>query len=282
MKKGDVVVRGLVPAHQNAPKAVHPTVSALHHPTPGFESGLPFDSLGLFAPAPDVGREAELFQGPAHLIKVVTLVQAQTLRMLRSRRRSLHREAVHRGPHQLHVVAVGPIHRQPHRNAPGLGQQAALDPGLAPVGRVGTGFSPRPRGTWSWPRSYSANSSPDPSIHRNVPTPSAIVPGTPRRRPIPESADGPWSRSKCRWHPRPSTGSRCAARRRYRWRRSGPAPGAGLRPGDGCSPAGESGGPVPPKVRRTPDRSRWWGWPERPGRHDSVEAVWVLSLWSFP
>ena len=53
--------------------------------------------------------------------------------------------------------------------------------------------------------SMLSHSSPDPSV-RSVP--SAIAARTPRRRPIPESADGPWSRSKCRWH------DRCAARRR--------------------------------------------------------------------
>ena len=49
MKKGDVVLRGLVPAYQDAPETVQPAVCAFHHPTPGFETGLPFDRLGLFA-----------------------------------------------------------------------------------------------------------------------------------------------------------------------------------------------------------------------------------------
>ena len=84
MKKGDVVVRRLVPADQNAPEAVHPTVSPFHHPAPGFEAGFLFDGLSLFAPAPDVGREAKLFQGPAHLVIVIALVQAQTLGALRT------------------------------------------------------------------------------------------------------------------------------------------------------------------------------------------------------
>ena len=60
MKKGYVVGGGLVPADQNAPEAVHPTVSAFHHPAPGFVAGFLFDGLGLFTPAADVGREAEL------------------------------------------------------------------------------------------------------------------------------------------------------------------------------------------------------------------------------
>ena len=86
MKKGYVVGGRLVPADQNAPEAVHPDVGAFHHPAPGFEAGLFLDGLSLFPTAADVGREAELVHGPAHLIKVVALVQAQTLGMLRAGR----------------------------------------------------------------------------------------------------------------------------------------------------------------------------------------------------
>ena len=62
MKEGDVVVGRLVPADQNAPKAVHPTVSPFHHPAPGLETGFLFDGPCLFTPAADVGREAKLVQ----------------------------------------------------------------------------------------------------------------------------------------------------------------------------------------------------------------------------
>ncbi len=79
MKEGDVVGGGLVPTDQNAPEAVQPAVSAFHHPTAGFEPSLLFDGLSRFASAPDVGGEAELVQGAAHLSEVVALVQAQTL-----------------------------------------------------------------------------------------------------------------------------------------------------------------------------------------------------------
>ena len=55
IKKGDVIVGGLVPVNQNAPKAVYPAVSTFHHPVSGFEVGLSFDGLGLFATASNVG-----------------------------------------------------------------------------------------------------------------------------------------------------------------------------------------------------------------------------------
>ena len=81
MKEGDVVVGRLVPTDQNAPEAVQPAVSAFHDPAAGFEPSFPFAGLSLFAWTPDVGGEAELLQGMAHLSEVVALVQAQTLGM---------------------------------------------------------------------------------------------------------------------------------------------------------------------------------------------------------
>ena len=76
----------------------------------------------------------------------------RTLRVrVRAGRRPRPGEAVHRSPHQLRVVAVGPSHRQPHRNALGFGQQAAFDADLTPVRGVGTGCPPE--GIWLWPLS---------------------------------------------------------------------------------------------------------------------------------
>ena len=146
MKKGDVVVGRLVPADQDAPESVQPTVSAFHHPAPGFESGLPFDGLSLFASTADVGGETELVHDAAHLVKVVAFIQAHTLGLVWTGRRSRHGQAVHRGPHQFHVMTVGPVHRQTHRNALGFGQQATLDPAFAAVSGVGAGFFPPPKG----------------------------------------------------------------------------------------------------------------------------------------
>ena len=80
---------------------------------PGFETSFLFDGLGLFPPAADMGREAKRLQGLTHLIKVVALIQAQTLGALGSGRWAVYRQAVHRNPHQLHIVAVGPVHRHP-------------------------------------------------------------------------------------------------------------------------------------------------------------------------
>ncbi len=145
MKTGDVVLGGLVPVHQDMPESFQPTVCASIHSATGFEPSFPFDGLSLFASTPDVGGEAELLQGAAHLSEVVALVQAQTLGMRWARHRLRHRQAVHGGPHQLHVVAVGPVHCQPNRNTLGVGQQTAFDAPLTLTRGVGPGFFP-PKG----------------------------------------------------------------------------------------------------------------------------------------
>ena len=97
MKKGDVVVWGLIPTAQDAPETVQLTMGTFHHPTPRLETGLPFDSLSLFASTADVGSESEPLQGMAHLGKVVALVKAHPQGMGWAGCRPLHWQAVHRG-----------------------------------------------------------------------------------------------------------------------------------------------------------------------------------------
>ena len=142
MKEGDVIGRGLVPTDQNAPEAVQPTMSVFHHPASGFEPSPLFDGLCLFPTAADVGRKAKLVQGPAQLSKVVAFIRAQTLGMIWAGCRSGYRQAAQRRPYQLHVVAVGAIHCQPHGNTLGFGQQAAFHALLTPIRGVGAGFPP--------------------------------------------------------------------------------------------------------------------------------------------
>ena len=287
MKEGNVVLGGLVPAHQNTPKPVQPTVGAFHHPAPRLEPGCPLDRLCLLAPTSDVGGEAKLCQRAANLAIVVALVQAHAMGSLRTRRRSRYRHTVQGRPHQLHVMTVSPVHCQTHRNPRGFGQQVALDPALASVGGIGAGFFPRPGAIWSPPRPSPANCSPAPAIHRTVPDP-------PRPRSIPESADGPWSRNRCRWHPGLSTDSQCAARRRCRRRRCGRELGAGPAQGMGIHMLGNQGRQHFPKLVGNPESagggigSVGWAVPLRPGRrgiirfgHSSTIAA-TRSICLFP
>ena len=71
MQKPQIVAYFLVPADQHAPKTVHPTMRALHHPPPRFATGFLLQCLGLFAPRMDVSREAKLCQKVPDLIIVI-------------------------------------------------------------------------------------------------------------------------------------------------------------------------------------------------------------------
>ena len=103
-------------------------------------------ALASSPPAADVSGEAKLVQRASHLVKVVAFIQAHTLGLVWTGRRSRHGQAVHRGPHQFHVMTVRPVHRQTHRNALGFGQQATLDPAFAAVSGVWGRFFPPPKG----------------------------------------------------------------------------------------------------------------------------------------
>jgi hypothetical protein len=95
MQKGKIVVGRFVPPNQHAPKAIHPTMRALHYPASGFKADVPFDRLGFFATSPDVGREAKLPQRLAHFLIVVPFVQTQALRALLGRAWAFHHQTVH-------------------------------------------------------------------------------------------------------------------------------------------------------------------------------------------
>ena len=63
-------------------------MNPFHYPPASLEARFPFDDLDLFATATNVGGEAELLYGSTHFIKVITFIQAQTLRLLPGERRS--------------------------------------------------------------------------------------------------------------------------------------------------------------------------------------------------
>lgn len=115
----------------------------IHHPTSGTEPGIAFDRAGFFAPAADVGGEAELGHEVANLLVVVAFVQTQPLGVFGRGFGARHHPAFQGFAGQLQVMPVGAGHRQANRHAVPLGQQAALDSGLAAIRRIGAGFFPR-------------------------------------------------------------------------------------------------------------------------------------------
>src|SRR5438270_3583353 len=117
--------------HQQTTKAVHPRMAPFHHPPPRFESGLPFDGVGLFSSWANMSGKTEFAQDVAHLLVVVPFVQTHPLRLLLAWLRTLDHDAFDRRSHQFHIVAIGSLNREADGDAMPLGEQAAFHPTLA-------------------------------------------------------------------------------------------------------------------------------------------------------
>src|SRR5512144_316561 len=84
MEKGPIVRRLLLPAHQDAAKAIQPAMTALHDPPARCLARLARDRLGFLAARPNGGREAKLLKDGAYLIVVIALIQAQARPLVRA------------------------------------------------------------------------------------------------------------------------------------------------------------------------------------------------------
>ncbi len=179
------------------------------------------------------------------------------LGLLLGRLRPLGGDALQGSRQQLHVMPVRPVHRHPDRYPVAFGGQAAFDPTLSSVGRVGSGFFPRPKGPWSSRRPPKASPSRCRRALQSVVIHAATAVRTSHRRPIRETDRGRWSRGTDRCGPAPSTGSRCAARKRSHPRTSDPPSSAARHPSGGylCVPAAAA--PTQPTAHRRSE-SRWW------------------------
>src|SRR5512143_128553 len=265
MKKSEIVRRLLFPAHEEAAKAIHPTMTALHHPSARSLTGLTGEILGLRTARPNMSRETELLQASSHLIIVVALVQAQALRLVVCRFWPPDHEALESGPHPFHIVAVRPIDHQADRNALSLCQQTALDAALAPVGGVRSCLFPPQGGLWPSPHPYSTMTNRCRATHRNVRRRLARALETRQPPPARKNDHGPWIWRTTESGSGPPTGSPCAARRKWH-PRTGDRVSAGVRHrNDGCSRAPAMTAPAPATALRrckSPSSSGYSG-PER-------------------
>ena len=128
MEEGEIVVAFLVPTNQDPTKAVHPTMSAFHHPPPSSDTRLLFERVRFFAPRPQMRGEAKHCQRGPHLRIVVPFIQTQTLGVRRGGFGPLDHEAIEGGGNQFHVRPIGAGHDYSQWDPMALGQQAAFDP----------------------------------------------------------------------------------------------------------------------------------------------------------
>ena len=138
MEHREVGVGAFLPAGEDATEAVEPGVGAFDDPAACSEAGLAFERLSFFATAADVGGEAELFEQLTYLVVVVAAVEAEPLRLLKCRLRTLDRDRLERRARQLEVVAVRAGREDPDRDTRALGEEAPFRPFLA----LSVGFGP--------------------------------------------------------------------------------------------------------------------------------------------
>jgi len=162
VQQPEIIFRLLLPADEDAAKAIHPAVSALNDPTPCLESRSALDRLGLFSTSANVRRVAEVPEQIANLIVVVSFVQAHVLLPIQFDFWTLYGNAEQRRFDQLEVVAIGAIDSKPDGNSAAFTQQAAFDAVLGSIRRIGPGFFPRPMGPSSSHRPSTANATGSP------------------------------------------------------------------------------------------------------------------------
>src|SRR5262245_56149769 len=143
MKHGEIILRFLFPAHQDATKTVHPTVGTLDHPATRSFVGFVRQRFGFFRPRANVGGETELGQQRADSVVIITRIQTQPLLLLGGRRWAWNDEALQRRPCQFHVRSVRPVNGQTNRHTMPFSQPAALHPAFSPIRRVRAGFFSR-------------------------------------------------------------------------------------------------------------------------------------------
>lgn len=247
---------GFFSADEEATKAVHPTVRAFHHPAAGAEARFSFERDCFFTPGADVGGEAKLGHDVTHVLVVIAFVQTPPLGGFGGGFGARHPHAFQGFAGQLQVMSVGTGHRQAHRHAVPLGQQAALDSGLAAIRRMGTGFFPRRAGPWSSPRPSAARPRRSLATRQTARCPLARGPETPPLPPPPGTDRAPLNARLIRSDPGLAMGSPCAARRRWQPRRLDPVDGDARRQNDACSLAPAAAVPTPP-IRHLKPENPW-------------------------
>lgn len=136
MQHGEIGVGTFLPANQDATKAIEPGVRTFYYPPARFEAGASPDRGCLFATSADVGGEAEGGHEIAHLVVIVSLIEAQSLRRVWGGAWAPGHDRFERVVDELHVVAVSAIDHQRERDTRGFGEETPLDALFASIRRV--------------------------------------------------------------------------------------------------------------------------------------------------
>lgn len=144
VQEAQVVANFLVPADQQSPGAVEPRMSPFDFPPPRFAATplrFPF-FVGL---ARHMRRVAAFANHAIDRFASIAFVEAQMLRLVRSRLGSLDRDRIQRRGRQLLVRHIGAVHGDRQRHAATVDQRRTFDVELAPIRRVFPGSPPQRR-----------------------------------------------------------------------------------------------------------------------------------------
>jgi hypothetical protein len=230
MDKGQVIADLLFPADKEAPRAVRPGVTSFDYPAAGALSGA--TSWLDFALLRDVWNiteaSGESLCGPT----AVAFVQTEMLPTPSGRLGTREGNRLQRGTQQLDVVSVGAGDRDAQRHTATIRHDRSLDAELTAIGRVFSGFFPRPTAPWSWLRRVLASAIRSRVACHTFADMFSRSDEIPDVDSIPESTGVPcWARRTVA--AMPSTGSPYATDRRFRWRR--PADLLGAAPPSDCA-----------------------------------------------
>ena len=215
-------------------------------------------------------REPESNGERSGFLVIVSFVEAEPLRVSSGWPRPTYRDALDRFGHELVVILIGAVNREPDGHARAIGEQAAFRSALGAIGWVGAGFFPRPAAPSSSRRPSRATSSRCPWSRRRPRVLGARIRGTPRRRAIRESAYRRRRTSRSPLHRGHSIDSPYEAQRRSRpLHRDRERAGCGSREGVPAEAVGAL--PSSPTTSREVSsdlcsRSRSWTSTSRPNR----------------
>ena len=237
MKQGQIVFRFLFPPRQYAAKTVHPAMRPLDNPTTGLEAGFSFNRLCFFATRTNMSCVAKLFDQISYLARIITLVQAHTLRLLLFRFRPFYRNTLYGCLYHFAVVPICSLNCQANRHTRCFGQQTSFNTFFGPICGIRAGFFPRRVGLLSWRHPSTARTSQSLSTRHSLPELSPRV--SEKLRPLStlETVSGLCCSNKYQFRSERSTDSRFAAQKELRPWPCDPALSACRRRNDVCSDA---------------------------------------------
>ena len=148
MKKSQVVLSLLLPADQQAARAIEPRMGAFDDPSTSTSTRMQDFVLFFLSTATQMWHVAMFLDDLQADRIVIASIQAQMLRLFFIRRWSGNDDAFQGGAKQLHVMAVGSINDESQRNPRSISQQAPFDSPLAAICGIFAGRGVSERGGW--------------------------------------------------------------------------------------------------------------------------------------